>query len=215
MDPQQRLLLESAWEAFEDAGIAPTGSRQPHRRLHRDLRKRFRAGVPLRSADDGCVCQHRHLRQHRGQPSLLFFRSARAEHRDRHRVLVGAHRDPSGVRSAEKPRLLAGPGRRRERDSHAGQHDHLHEGRHAGGRRAVQVLRCGCRWLRSQRRRGGRRPQAALGSAGRRRPHLRRRSWHGGQSGWTNQRLDGAQSVRPGGSAPCRPMREPASIPRG
>src|SRR5258708_16343154 len=27
MDPQQRLMLEAAWEAFEDAGIAPTALR--------------------------------------------------------------------------------------------------------------------------------------------------------------------------------------------
>ena len=39
MDPQQRLLLEVAWEALEDAGLAPDRlDRHAHRRVRRHRR---------------------------------------------------------------------------------------------------------------------------------------------------------------------------------
>ena len=51
MDPQQRLLLEVAWEALEDAAIAPsslTGS--AHRRLRRHRQQRLRPRAVRRTA---------------------------------------------------------------------------------------------------------------------------------------------------------------------
>ena len=67
MDPQQRLLLETAWQALEDAGHAGRRPRgRQHRRLHRHLQLRLRAGASLlRTRSHRRLSRLRHVPLHR------------------------------------------------------------------------------------------------------------------------------------------------------
>ena len=97
MDPQQRLLLEVAWEALEDAGLAPdrsaarapaSSSASQHRLRAAPVQRRTRRPTPTRAPAT------RSASPPTGSPTA---RSARAEHGDRHGLLVLARRRPPGL----------------------------------------------------------------------------------------------------------------------
>ena len=117
MDPQQRLFLEVAIEALDHAGL-------PRERLAGSRTGVFIASyhndyAQLQYNDpqhDRCAHADRHGAQRAGQPAVVSARPARAEHLDRHRVLVLAGRHPPGVPEPALRRKRRRPGRRRVAD---------------------------------------------------------------------------------------------------
>ena len=131
MDPQQRLLLEVAYQAVEDAGLtmaslAGQASGRVRRNLHLGLQLPADQVGGTRSSR--CIHQHRHCALHRGQPHLLFLQSHRPQSRRRHRVLVLARGDASGVPEHLERRERAGVRRRREPDVAARGHHRVLQG---------------------------------------------------------------------------------------
>ena len=126
MDPQQRLLLEVAWEALEDAGIAPDRlAGTPHRRVRRRHRQRLRR---LRSGRRGaarsrytCTGQpQQHRRRPRSPTSSACTGPALAVDTACSSSLVALHLAVPSLRRGE---CDAGAGRRRQPDADARERD--------------------------------------------------------------------------------------------
>ena len=154
MDPQQRLALELAWEALEDAGVAPiawpaaapactSASRTPT-----TVARCSRKPRAHRSVLQPGQCLQRRLGSHR-----LCAGAARAGRVARHGVLVVAGRSAPGLPGPAPGRLRRRAGRRGEPDPHARDQRQFLQGRHDGCRRPLQDVRCGGRRVCARRRR--------------------------------------------------------------
>ena len=119
MDPQQRLLLEVAWEALEDAGLPRDASGRQRAPACSSACMRaatIAAGQFADPTGTRRLHEHRHRAQHRRRPALLPARTAGAERRGRHRLLVVARRGAPGLPEPARRRVRPGAGRRREPD---------------------------------------------------------------------------------------------------
>ena len=149
------------------------------------VRQRLRLAA---AADAGPRAARRALRlghraQHRLGPAVVPARPAGAEPDDRHRLLVVAGGGAPGVPGLRSGECAHGARRRREPDPVARPLHRAVALAHAGARRPLQDLRRRRRRLRARRRLRRGRAQAAVGRAGRRRPHPRGDPRQRGQPG--------------------------------
>ena len=96
---------------------------QPHRRVRRHHHQRLRepAASQRRRQRHRRLFLHRQSAEHGGRPHLLRTGPARAEHGDRYRVLVVAHRDPYRQPEPAQRRVRSRHRGRRQPDPVAGQ----------------------------------------------------------------------------------------------
>ena len=203
IDPQQRLVLEVAWEALEDAGIAPdqlAGSRTGvfvgishcdyDRIISRDL---ARLNIYNGAGSYTSIAANRvsYVLRLRG-PSMTID-TACSSSSD-----CGPHCLPVAPWRGD----VAGPGRRREPDPDAARINRHQQSTDVCRRRPLQDVRRSGRRLRARRGLRHGRTQAPARRSPRRRHRPRRHSRLGCQSERPQQRPHGAQRLRPAGGHP-------------
>ena len=218
MDPQQRLLLEVAWEALENAGLAPA---RPGRQRAPACSWASATTTMPSSARQVAAAGHvdayaaHRQRAERGRgPAVVFPRPARAEPGRGHGLLVVAGGGASGLPEPAHGECRPGPGRRRQPDPVAASSGQFLRAAVTCPGRALQDLRRGgrrlCAWRRLRRRRAEAlaRRRGATATA-----ILAVHARLGRQPGRPQQRPDGPQRPGPGGGAPPGAGTAPASVP--
>ncbi len=184
-------------------------ARQPYRRVRRRQLPGLRLGAGRGAGGRRGPPADRQRHQRALRPHRLHPRPGGAGRDPRHRLLVLAGRPALGVPGAAARRLLAGSGRRRDRDGHTGRVRRVQPSARAGGGRPLQVLRRRRRRHRLVRGRRDAARRAALRRTAQRAPGARGRAWFGGEPGRRQQRTDGAQRAGPAEGHPPGPGRRP------
>lgn len=111
---------------------------EPHGRLFGNLQSGLRVADYRSPRRDSGVSRDRQLTQRRRRAVVVHPRSARAEHGDRHRLLVLAGGAPFGMSKPAQSGMRSGPCRRRQSDAVARDERHFLQVAHAGPRRPLQ-----------------------------------------------------------------------------
>ena len=217
MDPQQRLLLEVAWEALEDAGLAPTRLAGTATGVFVGISSGDYAQLMIRArglTGVDALLRHGHRPQHRRRPPVLPPRAPGAEPVGRHRLLLVAGGGAPGLPEPACRRVPCRPGGRRQSAARPGRLHHRLQGAHARSDGRCKTFDAARRRLRAWRGLRGGGAEAARRRARRRRPRARGDPGQRGQPGRAQQRPHGAQRPGPGGGDRAPPWPTPASLRR-